>query len=535
MNDSALSAAAATSSHSPVRQRPVGARYALAKVGSILRTKAVVVFFGTCLSMLIGIAFQSFLASRLGTGSLADVFYLGATIPTLFATVLLGSTPNALIRVATETPTLLSLSRGSIVPRLLVFATLLGGLMISISVLLLAGAPILDAETRRGVAGFLLVTAVVPTLALLSAVGAVLALARQKFVIGTYGGAANGVGLLAAAVALAPFGLTPLNLGIAVACGYLVQLLLVSSALRDVSRRTARPPVSVRMLPHGAVAGFLLLAGSSAIYKSQPLVERTVGSVLGAGLPAALGYADKITAGLMQLAVFGFALATLPSLSRELARGDEGRAAARLGASLAATAVSAAAVIAFGVASAGDLVRLLYERGAFSPHSVYLTRELVLFALPSVALGALAAPIVAVGYAAGHVRQIAIIGIAGFGVGTLATTALGAAVGFRGIVLGTGVGYGVTLAVFAALTPSMLPGWSWREFASQFGVAIGAAVGVAVAITAVVTEALPSDVGGAFGGLAALGLRLVVVLGGAFAVFVLLRSRSASPMAASEW
>src|SRR5690242_699545 len=63
---------------------------------SLEHHKAVIVFSGMCWSMIVGVAFQSFLADRLGTGRSADAYYLGATVPTLIATALLGAAPNAL-------------------------------------------------------------------------------------------------------------------------------------------------------------------------------------------------------------------------------------------------------------------------------------------------------------------------------------------------------------------------------------------------------------------------------------------------------
>jgi peptidoglycan biosynthesis protein MviN/MurJ (putative lipid II flippase) len=483
--------------------------------------------------MLIGIGFQSFLASRLGTGNNADAFYLGTTIPTLFATAFLGSGPSALIRVATETPGLLRL--GNYVPRrLLLLSFAFSGVMIVGGVSLLVGLPLSDAPARHGAGQFLLLAVPVPPLALLASIGAVLALARQHFVIATYGGAVNGIGLLVMAVILSPLGLGPPELAIAVDCGYLLQLGLVVYTLRSANRSSGENPNGRAGLERRVALAFVLLAGASAVYKSQPLIERTAGAFLGSGLPASLGYADKITSGLMQLAVFGFALAALPLLSGDLAARAADRAVTRLQGALAATVVSVAAVVFFGLAFSGDLVRCFYQRGAFSAHDAYITHQLVLFALPSVALGALAGPVVSAFYAAGRVRQVALIGLGGFIAGTAATGALAAVVGYRGIVLGTGVSYAFTFTIFASRIGSILKGWSWRAFISTSGPAIAGGVVTAAVVSFAIRRLFIAAPATLLVYLFSLAITLGVILTASFGAFLLLRWRRPTQRATVE-
>ena len=83
-------------------------------------------------------------------------------------------------------------------------------------------------------------------------------------------------------------------------------------------------------------------------------MERVVGAGVGEGVPAALGYADKIVQGLTQLAVFGFALASLPSFAREMAAGDHFGASTRLRATFTATLTATIAVLAFGLTSSDE-------------------------------------------------------------------------------------------------------------------------------------------------------------------------------------
>jgi putative peptidoglycan lipid II flippase len=212
-----------------------------------------------------------------------------------------------------------------------------------------------------------------------------------------------------------------------------------------------------------------VLIGASLVYKSQPLVERLVGAAVGHGVPAALGYADKITQGFTQLAVFGFALASLPRLAQVLRDRDHVEAERQVRFALATTTASTAAVLAFALSSAPDLVRVLYERGAFGVEAARTTEALVYLALPTVVFGALAGPLVTLNYAAGRVSFVVRVGLGGFVIGGAGTVLLAYAIGYRGIVLGTAMGAFVTFVIFARKIGFVLNGWSWSRYLQVYG------------------------------------------------------------------
>jgi putative peptidoglycan lipid II flippase len=483
---------------------------------------SLVVFVGVCLSMLIGIVFQGYLAAHLGIGPKADVFYLGTAVPTLIATALLGSASNALMRSAVDASTLLDVRKPGSVPRRLAKVALLfsASMAVFAGVLWLANPPIFAPHLRHGVAEFVLLTTPVPLLALLAAIGAVRALAKRKFVVGTWGGAVNGVGLLLAAVALSPLGFDPPVLAAAVVFGYVLQVAFVGPSLLDTKDLTGSLGHSLiaSQTAKRATSAFLILCGASAVYKSQPLVERGVGAVVGSGVPAALGYADKITTGLIQLATFGFSIAALPLLSRDLSEKRQSHAVARLETALAATCVSTGAVVSFALVSSHDLVSVFYERGAFGAHSASITNTLILCALPSVAFGALAGPLVSLGYAAGRIRYIAGIGLCGFFAGTIATIVLAATVGYQGIVLGTAVGYAMNFAIFTLRARTFVEEWSWRAFWKSRRSMLLTAAATAVLVGVVSHEVLVSDTAGKLENLFLLSIRLALALVASFSV-----------------
>lgn len=489
-----------------------------------LGRQSTVVFGGLATSIALGVALQSYLANQLGTSPQADVFYLGTAIPTLIATATLGSSSNALIRYATESPRILDPRTPRSPGRVLVL--LAAGLSVLLALL---GAALLGGVVSFGPQGstaelgtFFLVVAIVPLLISLTALGSVLALANHDFLRAAWGGAANGLGLLVATVGLSALGdLTAAKLAVAVVIGYVVQLAFVGSAFKRHGGERETSTLVDPGVARAAITGVLVLIGASLIYKSQPLVERAVGASLGTGIPAALGYTDKITMALSQLATYGFAMAALPSLSRDLAASNHAGASARLRATLVGTAVSTAIVVAFALSSSHDIVNVLYAHGNFSDASADLTHSLVLLSLPSVVFGALAGPLVAATYANKRVKDVARIGIIGFVAGTTSTIALAVAIGAEGIVLGTAVGFATTLALFMLTVPQSLPEWSWRDLGRTHAPEVLASA-IAIGLAWLVCTQI-STPDGTVPTLGVLGVRLLLVAAAGFGTLLLVR------------
>jgi putative peptidoglycan lipid II flippase len=484
-----------------------------------MRANALVVFAGMCLSMALGVGFQSFFAARLGTSQVADAFYIGATLPTIIAVAVVGSAANALVKHAVTYPQLLDIRDPNSVSRRLLLWSALPALVVLVVGLALAYFG--GGGLHHNVGIFLALTSPITVVAAVASCGSVIALARGRFVLGTWGPAMNGIGLLASAVVLAPGGLSIWKLALAVDCGYVVQLFFVLPLLMTSRRTGTSPPVDeVAVVAMGAL---VVLIGASLVYKSQPLVERVVGAAVGHGVPAALGYADKITQGFTQLAVFGFALASLPGLAQVLRDREHVEAERQVSFALATTAASTAAVLAFAASSAPDLVRVLYERGAFGVHAARTTEALVYFALPTVVFGALAGPLVTLNYAAGRVSFVVRVGLLGFVVGGLGTVLLSYAVGYRGIVLGTAAGAFVTFFIFARTVGAVLDGWSWRTYARMYGVRLLAVFAALATCAFACRQLLTVPQSSSAEQLAVLALRLAVLVGVGFVGGLLFR------------
>lgn len=447
-----------------------------------------VVFGGNVLSMLLGLVLQIFLASRLGASEVADVFYLGSTLPSVFAVAILSSSYNGLIRVAVEDPASLNLGTERNAARMLLMCGLIGTFilaMVAVTCLRFDDLGLIQDLGGSSFAWFLLIVSPVPLLVSIASIGAVVALSEERMLLATWGGAVNGLGLLVSVLWLSGGHPSTVELAVGVDIGYLSQLALVATQLRP---RQGGHSVGEKRLQQ-AKTGVLFLFAASLFYKAQPLIERFVGSMLGDGIPALLGYVDKVAQGYSQFAVFGFALASLPLLSKHMAGGNDQGASKSLGQSLAGTAMVTALVVPTAVATASEVIQIVYGRGQFGQSDVELATQLLQFSSISVALGALASPLVASLYASGRVRLVVWIGIQGFVVSVVGTSLLAWLLGPNGVVLGSASGFGYTFIRFALVLESELGFWSWKEWWNRHGRlvtggALGAVLAGAVALLA---------------------------------------------------
>ena len=150
--------------------------------------KSSIVFAGTALSLIFGLALQIYLASRLGVSSVADVFYLGSTFPTVFAVAILSSSSNGLIRTVVERPGSLALGGRKTPARSLMACGFAGTATIALlGLLFLASGDdgLLGNSGGRPLGSFLLAVSLVPILATLAAIGAVSALSKEKMLLAT--------------------------------------------------------------------------------------------------------------------------------------------------------------------------------------------------------------------------------------------------------------------------------------------------------------------------------------------------------------
>jgi peptidoglycan biosynthesis protein MviN/MurJ (putative lipid II flippase) len=189
---------------------------------------------------------------------------------------------------------------------------------------------------------------------------------------------------------------------------------------------------------------------SQAVVSLIGLMDQLLAAGLGSGALSTLAYANRVLALLLGIAATGIGRATLPVFSRAEAVGG---AAAHRSAHHAAMRwtglmlLAGAAMLAVAWPLAPWVVRLLFERGAFTPGDTATVSHLLQLSLTQ--LPFYCASMVLVSYLAsrGLQRRIALSGACNFGVKLVALGALAPLLGLDGIVISTTVMYALSLAV----------------------------------------------------------------------------------------
>lgn len=273
-------------------------------------------------------------------------------------------------------------------------------------------------------------------------------------------------------------------------------------------RRVGLPRPTLR-IPRELVARlsvFVPLALYTLERHGQVFVERFVGSMLPVGTISHLNYATKVGQIPMLLSLT-VALVTLPALSRSAAEGANERLRALVERNLRAVTFLIAPATAFLVVFAPEVVRLLFQRGAFTPADTAATADILriysLGLLGQVLVGVCVQALVAVPGRTWYPARAAMSGLlVTVGVTVVATPAFGA----LGLALANALGISVMALLLLRSLPRRGVRFGVRRTAVHFGRCVLAAAlgGVAARL-----------VGGVAGGLSAPSAEIgVPVVGG---------------------
>jgi putative peptidoglycan lipid II flippase len=429
----------------------------------------------------LGIGFQLLLARGLGLSYLADIYSLGTMVPTLVATVLIGSAPSVLV------PAIVRESHGAerMHLRMLGGPTSLVAIVFALALALsLAAAPFLGRslppENLSEFKIFLLVSTLTIPLSWVVAVSQSALIAVGNFLAVGFSGAVNGLGLIIATVSVFAVNARPpgVHLAWAFVVGYVAQALVqFSLAFRYINWHVTGASEKL----FGSIA---VLLGSAMMYKSQPLIERALATYEPGG-PAAFNYSAKISQAILVGSTMGLSLISLPSLSKSIAQGDHkvGWRAAQNTTTLIAT--FSAPLVATGIVAAPQIVALLFLGGQFTAGDVATVSAVLSVALVGVFFSSISGPTVNVLYA--H-RKYGFVGIV-----SVSTTLLGGALSFAfrepmglpGIAVGTSIAFSINYVIFTVKGWQLSQGKVFEEGRRQV------AVVVAVAVVAFVFTLLP--------------------------------------------
>ncbi|MCX4477104.1 MATE family efflux transporter [Streptomyces cellulosae] len=174
------------------------------------------------------------------------------------------------------------------------------------------------------------------------------------------------LGVRAAAVGVAVGGC----LMAAIQLPYVVRQLRARQSVADgwmVARPKARP------VPLALISTVLLFA---LCRQSQVLIERFLASTLPSGAISGLNYAQKVAQIPMTLSLM-LCTVTFPVVARALADGDVQRARTRIERDLALASCLLLLGAAVVISCAPQIVKLLFERGAFTPRDTAVTADIL--------------------------------------------------------------------------------------------------------------------------------------------------------------
>ncbi len=155
--------------------------------------------------------------------------------------------------------------------------------------------------------------------------------------------------------------------------GYLVQLLALAS--ETLARFHVRYRCSLSA--EGEAFQKLRSAGtaqlaSAAAWQGVVIVERIIASFLPVGTLTALNYGSKIVTTLVELLGGSVGTATLPALSRAVARAEQVEERRTFRTTLEITLVLLTPTLVFCVLLHSSIIRLVFERGRFTPEATVL-------------------------------------------------------------------------------------------------------------------------------------------------------------------
>jgi putative peptidoglycan lipid II flippase len=127
--------------------------------------------------------------------------------------------------------------------------------------------------------------------------------------------------------------------------------------------------------------GFGIMVGGQALMSLTVVIDQFYAAWLGTGAIAMLGYANRILSLIVGLAAIAVSRATLPIFAQVQAQGAERlRAVARLWTGILFGLGLLAALT--GYVAAPSMVRLLFERGQFSPSDTFAVTQVLRYGLP---------------------------------------------------------------------------------------------------------------------------------------------------------
>jgi putative peptidoglycan lipid II flippase len=168
----------------------------------------------------------------------------------------------------------------------------------------------------------------------------------------------------------------------AVSFGAVLELIALSAVLGRADSGAPAPPGVLETALIDVRKQYLPAVAAGLLMNSTPLIDMWVAGMLPAGAVSALAYAGKIPAVVISLSGGALGTTTLPAFSRLAAAEDWGGLRRLVTRGIALTFASGVVIALLVAVFSPLLVRLLYQRGAFSPDQVETVSDIqILYAI----------------------------------------------------------------------------------------------------------------------------------------------------------
>lgn len=230
----------------------------------------------------------------------------------------------------------------------------------------------------------------------------------------------------------------------------------------------------------------LVLMGPGSLGVAAAQINIFVNTVLAtgiAGAAAALGYAFRLM--YMPVGIIGVSIATaaIPDLARQAARNDPGEMRGTLSWGMRLMLVVSLPATVGLMALSGPIVELIFKRGAFDAHSVFLTSQSLLFYAPGIVGYSLVKILSPSFYSMQDARTPVVVSVVTILTNLVLNYTLVRVLGFQGLALGTAIAANVNAGLLFLLLSRRLGGLDGAHIANVFArAAVASAVMAAAAI-----------------------------------------------------
>jgi len=424
-------------------------------------SSVLLVSFFTVLTAILNYLVIVVLAARFGAAGEMDAFFAATTIPQLITAMLVASLTTTFIPVFIE---IRSRDEGNAWKTASILANILFLLLSFIATMGILWAREVVALVSPGFIGGTLIEAVALFRIFLFAIvfsGTSVVLtslyySHQKYFVPSAAQGLNSlITLLFVVFTVKTYGIKSIAMGTFL--GSVVQFLVLLLIFLKRGRYSFDINFKKREVVKLGVLMLPLLVGS-VFYKANALVERYIASRLGESNISYLGYAFKIITIFQLIFSQGLSTAILPRLSEKAARMDLKGLRETISRGLRAMILIAVPMVFLLVLAGGQVVRIIFERGDFTPQTTEAVAKALVAYLGFFIVGLISVPIVNTLYSLQKTALVATVGVSGFIFYVFLAFFLASRYSYLGIALAASIQYIVNLSVFSLILKKKVGG-----------------------------------------------------------------------------